>query len=93
MASRFLALVLLALSVLLAPASAAAQDSESTTTTVASVPDQDIVPKPNTGEAPHDAGDRGGALQLAVLGLVALAIGGTIAVVVRQSRRARAGSS
>ena len=93
MASRFLALGLLALSLLLAPAPAVAQDSESTTTTLASVPDQDIVPRPNSGEAPHEAGDRGGALQLAVLGMVVLAIGGAVVVVVRQSRRARQGAS
>jgi hypothetical protein len=31
-----------------------------------------IIPKPNSGAAPQDAGDRGGALQLALLGLLVL---------------------
>ena len=39
------------------------------------VPTQDIVPKPNSGQAPEDAGDRGGALQLLVLALMVGAIG------------------
>ena len=51
--------------------------------------DQGIVPEPGSGEAPEEAGDRGGALQLAVLGLVVLGISGAVVAVVRQSRRAR----
>lgn len=39
------------------------------------VPTQDIVPKPNSGQAPEDAGDRGGALQLLVLALIVGAVG------------------
>lgn len=31
-----------------------------------------IIPAPNSGAAPRDAGDRGGALQLAVFGLILL---------------------
>lgn len=31
-----------------------------------------IIPKPNSGTAPQDAGDRGGALQLTLLGLLVL---------------------
>jgi hypothetical protein len=72
-----------------APA-ATQEPSSGTTTTLVDVPARDIVPEPNSGEVPHDAGDRGGALQLAVLALVMLAIGGVVALVVRQSRRARA---
>ncbi|MFZ6002863.1 MAG: hypothetical protein ACOYXM_02920 [Actinomycetota bacterium] len=53
------------------------------------VPAPDIVPKPNSGSAPAEAGDRGGALQLAVLGLVILAIGGSAVHLTRQARRAR----
>jgi hypothetical protein len=81
-----IALVLLGLTLL--SGSAAAQGPD-TTTTLLPVPDQDIVPKPDTGEEPHDAGDRGGALQIAVLVLVVLAIGACVVLVVRQSRRAR----
>jgi uncharacterized protein HemX len=80
-----LALVVLALT---APP-AAAQDPGTTTTSLPQVPTQEIVPQPNTGTAPEDAGDRGGALQLTLLGLVVVAIGGAVVVVVRQSRRAR----
>ena len=66
-----------------------AQEPTSTTTTVAA-PTQDIVPRPNSGAAPQEAGDRGGALQLGVLALVVVAIGGATVVLIRQSRRARA---
>jgi hypothetical protein len=54
------------------------------------VPTRDIVPQPNSGEAPEEAGDRGGSLQLAVFGLVVVAILGGGAYVALQSRRARA---
>jgi hypothetical protein len=91
MASRLLALVVLCVTLQTAPA--AAQDPSSTTTTTVVVPDQEIIPRPNSGDAPHDAGDRGGVLQLAVLGLVVVGIGGAVALVVRQSRRARPDSS
>lgn len=52
-------------------------------------PTQDIVPRPNSGEAPEEPGDRGGALQLLVAGLLVVAVGGAAAHLVRQSRRAR----
>ncbi len=52
-------------------------------------PTQDIVPRPNSGEAPEEAGDRGGALQLLVVGLIVVAVGGAVAHLVRQSHRAR----
>jgi len=78
---------LLALALTAAPASA--QEPGSTTTSLPQVPTQEIVPQPNSGTPPHDAGDRGGALQLAVMGLVVVAVGGVVVMVVRQSRRAR----
>ena len=62
----------------------AAQDTPST-----GMPTQDIVPRPNSGHAPAEAGDRGGALQLLILALVVVAIAGAIWHLVRQSRRAR----
>ncbi len=52
-------------------------------------PTQDIVPRPNSGEAPEEAGDRGGALQLLVVGLIVVAVGGAGVHLVRQSQRAR----
>jgi hypothetical protein len=68
---------------------AAAQDPTGSTTTVG-VPAQDIIPEPDAGAPPSEAGDRGGALQLGVLGLVVLAIAGAVLALVRQSRHARA---
>lgn len=60
-----------------------------TTTTVVELPPAEIVPRPNSGTAPQEAGDRGGALQLGVLALVVVAIGGTVARLVLQARRPR----
>lgn len=57
------------------------------------VPTQDIIPEPNSGEAPHEAGDRGGALQLLLLGLVVVAIAGGGWHIARQARRGRTGTS
>ena len=54
------------------------------------VPTLDIIPEPDSGESPDEAGDRGGALQLAMLGLVVVAIVGGGFHLRRQSRRARA---
>ncbi len=89
---RLLALVGLGLILATAPVGAREPGGgTTTTTTLVEVPTQDIVPEPNAGEAPDEAGDRGGALQLAVLALLVVAIGGAVALVVRQSRRARAG--
>lgn len=62
----------------------AAQDTPST-----GMPTQDIVPRPNSGHAPAEAGDRGGALQLLILALVVAAVSGAIWHLARQSRRAR----
>ena len=53
------------------------------------VPVQHIIPRPNSGHKPVDAGDRGGALQLGLLGLtVVVLVGGTLHVI-RISRKAR----
>jgi uncharacterized protein HemX len=81
------AVALLALTLLVVvaadPVPAGAQDGE--------VPTQDIIPEPNSGEAPDEAGDRGGSLQLAVFALVVAAIVGGGAYVALQARRAREG--
>ena len=71
-----------------------AQDGppSSTTTTVAELPPAEIIPRPNSGHEPEDAGDRGGALQLLVLGLVVAAVGGGVWKIVGDVRRARPGS-
>jgi uncharacterized protein HemX len=86
---RRLLLVLALLAAVSAPRPAAAQDPGSTTSITAGAPTQDIVPEPNSGEAPSEAGDRGGALQLGLLALVLLVIAGAVGLLVRQSRRAR----
>ncbi len=69
----------------------AAQDPTSTSTTVVGATDDGIIPEPNSGDAPSEAGDRGGALQLALLVLVVAAIAGAVLALVRQSRRRREG--
>jgi hypothetical protein len=53
----------------------------------------DIIPKPNSGREPEEAGDRGGALQLLVFGLIVAGIGGIVAMIVRESRRNRTPST
>lgn len=67
------------------PTAAQAQEPPSTGMTT-----QDIVPKPNSGRAPTEAGDRGGALQLLLPAVLVLALGGGALHLTRQSRRARA---
>jgi hypothetical protein len=56
----------------------------------APVPGQDMIPEPNSGRAPTDAGDRGGALQALVLLSIAIGVGGIAVLAVRESRRAQA---
>lgn len=70
------------------PSASLAQDTPST-----GVPAPDIVPRPNSGHAPTESGDRGGALQLLVLGLVVAAVGGALVHLTRESRRARSSPS
>ena len=85
-ATTLLLSLLLAALLALGPHPAGAQ--ESTTTTV--VPSGDIIPEPNSGAEPEDAGDRGGALQTVLfLGLIVV-VAGAGWFLVAQSRRARA---
>jgi len=73
---------------LLFPGTAALAQGESTTTSA--VPTRDIIPKPNSGAEPEDAGDRGGALQSVLfVGLIVVVVGGGAWLTV-QSRKARA---
>jgi len=53
------------------------------------VPDQNIIPRPNSGREPGEAGDRGGALQIAVFLAIVGGVGLIAALVVRESRRSR----
>lgn len=78
-----------------APRAAGAQEppSSSAVEPTQEEPQGGIIPEPDAGRAPEDAGDRGGALQLLVLGLVLAAVAAGVALVVRESRRTRARSS
>lgn len=69
----------------LSPSAAVAQEQPPTSEQRAPT----IIPKPNEGSAPDDAGDRGGALQLLVLGVVVAGVGGAALHLTRQARRAR----
>ena len=69
---------------LVGPATARAQEPPSTGMTT-----QDIIPKPNSGRAPTEAGDRGGALQLLLPAVLVVAVGGAVLHLRRQSRQAR----
>ncbi len=75
----------LAVVLLLGPATAAVAQVPPT-----GVPTQDIIPEPNSGRAPEESGDRGGALQLAVFGVVVAALVGGGLHLARQARRAKA---
>lgn len=87
LAAALLALVL----VVAASPGAEAQDGvgSSSTTSLVELPDAEIIPRPNTGREPAEAGDRGGSLQILVFVVVLVAIGGGVLFVVRESRRAR----
>lgn len=77
-------------SILWWPSLASAQDQAPPPT---GEPTPHIIPSPNSGRPPMDSGDRGGSLQLLVLGLLVVAVGGGVLSLVRQSRRARSTSS
>jgi hypothetical protein len=76
----------LAVVLLLAVTPARAQDGPGTT---GDVPPVEIIPEPNSGEAPEEAGDRGGALQLTLLAVVTVAVAGGAWHISRQVRRTR----
>ncbi len=92
MVHRAVFALVVALAVTVTSGPVVAQEGGSTTTSTTIVvgpPTRDIVPAPNEGTPPSEAGDRGGALQLGLLALVLAAIAGAVLGVVRQSRRAR----
>lgn len=75
--------------VVLAPVAPAQDESPSTTRTT--LPESGgIIPEPNTGVEPSDAGDRGGALQTALFVLIVAGVGVIGFLVLRESRRKRA---
>lgn len=74
--------VLVALFVVVEPAMA-----QETTTTVGGSPG--IIPKPNSGVAPTDPGDRGGSLQGLLFFLIVAVVAGIAGLIWRQSRTIR----
>jgi hypothetical protein len=89
------ALVLAVALALLAPAAAHAQDDpgsgDDTTTDVTPVPDQRIIPLPNSGHEPTDAGDPGGIGQVLVFVGIVTALGIIVLLLRRDMRRSAAG--
>ena len=57
------------------------------------LPDDGIIPMPNSGNEPTEAGDRGGALQVLIFVLIVAGVGGIVAMIVREGRRNRAARS
>jgi hypothetical protein len=82
--------VLLAVLALTGTSTASAQEDPGTTTTSVSRadPNSDIIPEPDSGQAPEEAGDRGGVLQLGLLAVILVAVGAIVVLVTRESRRA-----
>jgi hypothetical protein len=52
--------------------------------------EQDIIPRPNSGHEPTEAGDRGGALQIVVLVAIVAGLGTIAFLATRDVRRSRA---
>lgn len=73
------------------PPEASAQTT-TTATTLAPLPEgagSIIGPKPGQGVAPDDAGDRGGAAQIALFFVIVVALGGGVLLVRRDMARSR----
>lgn len=90
---RLLATAVLVLALVLAAGTpVAAQrggDGSAPTTEDTAVPVPRMIPLPNTGTKPTDAGDRGGALQILVFVALVAGVGGITALAVRDARRSR----
>lgn len=52
--------------------------------------EQDIIPRPDSGHEPTDAGDRGGALQIVLFAAIVAGVAGIALLAARDIRRARA---
>jgi len=68
-------------------AAASSAQPEPPPSTIAPDEEQGIIPEPNSGHEPREAGDRGGSLQLAVLAVIVTGVGVIAGFVVRESRR------
>jgi hypothetical protein len=91
MARKLLLVFLAALAVgslsVMSPVAAGAQDPAG-----AGAEAPRIVPRPNSGTEPTEAGDRGGSLQLMIPVVLAAGVGGAVWHLSRQSRRLRGGA-
>ncbi len=85
--------LMLIVAMLLAPSFRVHAQTATTTTTVAMTDDgqvgqtKSVIPKPNSGSAPKQAGDRGGALQLGLFAVLVLALAFIGAVIIRSTMR------
>lgn len=89
MVRRRLVLFVLALALTVAGPAVTANAQDDPTTSRPPLEAPSIIPEPNSGRAPTDAGDRGGALQTALF--VAM-VGGVVVIaglVIRESRKNR----
>ena len=90
---RLIVALTLVAATMLAPSFSAHAQTATTTTTVAMTDDsqvgqtKSVIPKPNSGSAPKQAGDRGGALQLGLFGVLVLALAFIGAVIIRSTMR------
>ena len=80
---------LVALLLVVAPAGAGTAPTSTTGRDPVPVESPNIIPEPDSGRAPEDFGDRGGAGQLIVLGAVVVGIGLIGFLVRREVLRAR----
>jgi hypothetical protein len=90
---RLIVALTLVAATMLAPSFRVDAQTVTTTTTVAMTDDgqagqtKSVIPKPNSGSAPQQAGDRGGALQIGLFGVLVLALAFIGAVVIRSTMR------
>jgi hypothetical protein len=90
---RLIVALTLVAATMLAPSFSVHAQTATTTTTVAMTDDsqagqtKSVIPKPNSGSAPKQAGDRGGALQIGLFGVLVLALAFIGAVIIRSTMR------
>ena len=68
--------------------------AESPSTTLRELPEGAgrIIQRPDSGVAPDDSGDRGGAAQIVLFVVLVAAVGGGVTLVILESRRKRGGT-
>jgi hypothetical protein len=90
---RLIVALTLVAATMLAPSFRVHAQTATTTTTVVMTDDgqasqtKSVIPKPNSGSAPQQAGDRGGALQIGLFGVLVLALAFIGAVIIRSTMR------